>query len=175
MKLEIGDIIGYKPKATDSLVSFIIKIGGKLRYSHVLMYIGNNKVIESGPKGVKISDIWLDVNDTEKVKVIRYKNPLKETQQIKLLETAYSYLDTPYAYWQYPFLFLYSWFGKYGWANKICHLIKKINDRTFVHCSEYVARVYQEALGMQIADEEHFDFVLPDDIMDNPNFVEVEK
>jgi len=36
MELQIGDIIGYKPKATDSLVSALIKIGGKLRYSNII-------------------------------------------------------------------------------------------------------------------------------------------
>ncbi len=173
MELQIGDIIGYKPKATASWLAALIKIGGKLRYSHVMMYIGSNRVIEATAKGIKIDTLWVDPNDTENIKIIRYKEGLSMEEKEKLLTIAYGYQDIPYDKWHYPLLFLHQWFGRIPLVKWIIALAKKIDDKEYMNCSEFVDRVYYEAIGIDLGDEESPDFTLPDDIMDNPDFVTV--
>lgn len=174
MKLQIGDIIGYKPKATDSLVAFLIKVGGKLRYSHILIYIGDGKVIEAGPKGVKVSPNWVTHKPNDYWKVMRFKDELTPEQMERIISTAYGYEGKPYDMWHYPFLGIYVWFSQLGWAKKLLKLVKKIDDDKFMNCSEFVSRVYFDGLGIDLGDEESFDFTLPDDIMNSELLKEVE-
>jgi len=173
MELEIGDIIGYKPKATASWLSALIKLGGKQRYSHVMMYIGDGKVIEAGIKGVKISPLWVNPEDYENVTVIRKKGGLSAQEKEMLLNVAHSFIGKPYDAWHYPFLFLYAWFGRKKWVRWILRVIMRIDDDEFTNCSETLARIWYEALAYRLGNEKSFDFVLPDDIMDNPDFERV--
>jgi len=172
-KLEIGDIIGYKPKATDGLIAALIKLGGKLRYSHILIYIGNGNVIEAGPRGVKVSPNWVTHKPDDYWKVMRFKGGLTPEQKEKLIAIAYGYEDTPYDFWHYPFLGLYVWFSQLGWAKRLLNFVKKIDDDMFMNCSEFISRVYWDSLGIDLGDEESFDFTLPDDIMDSNLLEEV--
>ena len=166
MELEIGDIIGYKPKATKSWLSALIKLGGKQRYSHVLIYVGSDRVIEAGPKGVKISPLWINLEEKDTYRILRVKGGLDMKQKEALMTTAYGYQGVPYDMWHYPFLFLYSWFGNVGWVRKVLNWIASIDDKDYMNCSEFVSRVYWDALEIDLGDEESFDFTLPDDIMD---------
>jgi cell wall-associated NlpC family hydrolase len=173
MELQIGDIVGYKPKATDSLASALIKIGGRLRYSHILIYIGDGKVIEAGIRGVGISPEWVTWRPNDYWKVMRIKGGLTKEQRERILSTAYGYEGISYDFWHYPFLGIYVWLSQLGWAKKVLKFIKKIDDDTFMNCSEFVSRVYWNALGIDLGDEESFDFTLPDDIMDSELLEEV--
>ena len=173
MELQIGDIIGYKPKATKSLTSALIKLGGKQRYSHVLMYIGDGQVIEAGAKGVAVSGDWVTSKPKDLWKVMRFKRGLDPNQMERLISVAYGYEGTKYDFWHFPLLFIYSWLSKIGWASKLLKVVKKIDDTKYVNCSELISRVYMEAIEYDLSDEESHDFTLPDDIMDNPNLEEV--
>lgn len=168
MELELGDIIGYKPKTTASWLAALIKLGGKQRYSHVMIYVGGNRVIEATPKGIKVDDLWVNPNDKENVRVMRIKGGLTGEQKERLVTLAYGYQGVPYDLWHYPFLFLYSWFGNVPIIRKVLKWVAKVNDKEFMNCSEFVSRVYWEALGIDLGDEESHDFTLPDDIMDSP-------
>jgi uncharacterized protein YycO len=173
MELQIGDIIGYKPKATDSITSALIKIGGKLRYTHILIYIGDGQVIEAGIKGVGVSPNWVTSKPNDYWKVMRIKRGLDPEQMERLISTAYGYEGKPYDVWHYPFLGLYVWFSQLGWANRLLKVIKKIDDSKFMNCSEFVSRVYFDALNIDLGDEESHDFTLPDDIMNSELLEEV--
>lgn len=173
MEMEIGDIIGYKPEATDSIVAGIIKIGGKQRYSHVLMYIGDGKVIEAGAKGVGIGGDWVTYRPKDTWKVMRLKGGLRDDQKEKLLATAYGYEGRQYDFLHYPLIFIYVWLAKYEFGRKILKYFKALDNDYAVNCSELISRIYKEGIGYNLGDEESHDFVLPDDIMDNINLEEV--
>jgi len=174
MKLQPGDIIGYKPKATDSLVAFIIKIFGKQRYSHILIYTGDGNVIEAGAKGVSEGPNWVTHKPKDYWRVMRLRQGLDEDGQKEIVEAARAYLDAPYDYWHYPFLGIYSWFSRLGWASKLLKWIKKIDDDKFVNCSEFVARTYWDGINVDLGNEDSFDFTLPDDIMDSELLGDIE-
>lgn len=173
MESEIGDIIGYKPEATDSIVAGIIKIGGKQRYSHVLMHMGDGQVIEAGAKGVGIGGDWVTWKPKDMWKIMRLKGGLRDDQKEKLLAVAYGYNGRQYDFLHYPLIFVYVWLSKYEFGRKILKAFKKLDNDYAVNCSELISRIYKEGIGYNLGDEEIHDFVLPDDIMDNPDLEEV--
>ena len=55
-KLQVGDIIGWKPHATTNWKTFLLKIGAKQHHTHVAGYLGNDLIFEAVPKvGARIS------------------------------------------------------------------------------------------------------------------------
>jgi uncharacterized protein YycO len=172
MELQFGDVIGYRPKTFSSFLAAMIKIGGKQKFTHVMLYIGDNQVIETNDYGVAIREYysgWLrEGNDT----VARLDRDLTKEEQETMLNVAHTYLNRPYGFFQFPLIFLYKWLRGIGWVEKILSKALKIDDPSFVICSELISRVYKESLNIDISKQPD-DFTLPDDVMDSDVFMKV--
>lgn len=166
MELEFGDVIGYRPKTFSSFLAALIKLGGKQQFTHVMLYIGDNQIIETTDMGVEIREYYSGWLRAENDTVSRPKVTLTKEQQETMLNVAHTYLNRPYGFFHYPLIFLYKWLRGISWAEKILAKTLKIDDSAFVICSELISRVYEEALGIDLSSEPH-DFTCPDDIMNS--------
>jgi hypothetical protein len=168
MKLEIGDIIGYKPLATKNCISFLVKIGAKQRHSHVMGYLGNNLVLESHPKaGVIIRHFKIDdVEDMSEFSVSRMKKPLNNEEQNQLVIRANDYLteEIDYAFYQAFTLFLHQWFGGFRSVRRFLKWISKLDEKRFMNCSELMSRWYSDVLDKDLCIKHSHDFTKPDDV-----------
>ena len=164
VRLQIGDIIGYKPEVTSSWIAAMVKLGAKQRYTHVMLYLGNNEIIEAGEKGIGIRK--LPTLNEEDFSVKRVNWTLSRTKKDKLKKVALSHLGQPYAFHQGLYLFLYKWFKNNKYVKWLLKILFKVDGKYFLNCSEFISRVYDEAVGVDLSPELH-DFTAPDDIMES--------
>jgi len=164
MKLKKAQIIGYRPKATRSFLAALIKLGGKIRFSHIMLYDGQGYVLEAGwPKSGKrlFSEEYLNEEDFMVVDVKGITNK----QRDDIINYALEGLDVRYDWWHYPILFIYTWFGRYDWAKKLIKFAKGIDDTSGVNCSEFISRHIFAGTGIDLCESEPHDFTLPDHLM----------
>jgi len=161
--LKKGQIIGYKPKATKHWLVALIKLGGAQRFTHVMQYVGNNKVVEAGWPLVREREYYSTWLNDKEFEVIEIEDSTEEEID-RVIETIYSYVGVRYDWWHYPFLFLDTWFGRIRWVKKLLDMLKKIDDFAFMNCSEVIARAWR-ANGHDLCEEKVDDFTKPDHIM----------
>jgi uncharacterized protein YycO len=166
MKLEIGDIIGYKPLASSSFIAALVKLGARQRHSHVMLYIGDDQIIEAGKGGVEIRKFrFNDVKDQLNWSLSRVKDGLTPAEGDDLYDSAKAFAEEnhPYAFYQGFTMFLYKWFNKNKLIRKLLSKLFKLNDDYFMNCGELINRIYEKSIGLDLSPE-HIDFTAPDDV-----------
>ena len=162
MNLEVGDILGYKPHFTKNWLAALVKLGARQEYTHVMIYLGDNQIIEAGPKGIGIRALP-EMNEKE-WEVRRLKRGLTKTQMEKVMNHSHSFEGRIYAFHQAILLFLYKWFNK---------KFPMIKGNIFLNCSEFISRVFYNALEVDLSKESH-DYTSPDDIMYSKELEEIQ-
>ncbi len=175
MKLEIGDIIGHKGKGW---LAFLVKIGAKQEHSHVMVYLGNNQIIEAAPGGIEIRHFNIDhVENPNRWTVSRTKIPLTKEQQNKIVRKAYEFSaeSHKYAFYQGPMAFLYKWFRDWDLLRNLIVIIGSIDERKFMHCAELGSRLFFEGIEIDLSPEHHA-LTLPDDItyLNSPKLMRIQ-
>ena len=140
----VGDILLSIDKK--SPISQIIAGMTKGNWSHVSLYVGDDKLIESTMGGTQIIEIDHYLNDeSRRVGLFRVTPKLTEREKALLVKKARRMLMKPYAYIQ----LIWYWFLR---------VIGKSEDKRWavdlsrgVVCSEMVAKVYQK-IGRPIKD-----------------------
>lgn len=164
MIFQTGDIIGYKPKATSSLLAFLIKIGARQRYSHVMIWLGDNSIVEAGSKGIAVRYWTSEYLNDEQFKVMRCNQDLTEREKLNIRQATNALIGVPYSFHGGVLLGLYKWFGNWKWFRKFFNKLKQTDEDCHINCSEFVSRVYDTALGIDLSPENH-DLTSPDDVI----------
>ena len=135
--LKPGDII--LSRVPGSPISETIMGVTRSKWSHALMYIGNNKIIESDWGGVVIHPVTKYANNKYELGLFRYNPELSETDIAKIIKLARKKLGIDYGW------FKLLWLG-------FLHLIGKSEDPDWkvqlpkgMICSQLVSYAYLKA------------------------------
>lgn len=138
-----GDILLSRNKKHP--VSITIANITKSNWSHVFLYIGEGKIIESSIHGVVINPLSHYLNNKYDVGLFRTKEKLSPEQTKKLIDRARSLLGIKYGFLQVLWLAILRLFGKSedpDWS---------LDVDTGMICSEMIAHAY-EYIGIKFKD-----------------------
>lgn len=139
-QIQKADILLTRDK--DSAISTVISGVTHSYWSHTVLYIGDNKIIDTVSDGVKIRALDDYLDGSYGIGLFRYKDGLSREQQNLVVETGRELLGLKYAWWQLWWDFILRLLGKSedkDWA---------VDMSTGMVCSEFVARAY-EAIGIK--------------------------
>lgn len=142
--LQPGDIILSKGNSTKSEILTNIF---EMKYSHAMLYIGNGKVIEAVPEGVKISKLRYYLNNDYNLAILRLKSGNKKL----LIKNIKAKLGIPYSFLGVIYGALLHFTKKLFRLNinDIIELAGKDLDKK-EFCSELIAWGINETFGIKI-------------------------
>ena len=147
----------------DSYISKIIQTISKSHWNHAIMYLGNEKFIESDWNGVVIGD--LEKLTARDIRILRYKNlPINEA--INIATYTKQFEGKKYDFWGLAELGLMYIIGKRG-------ISRDIGSKNKFICSELVSLPYQ-IFGYTIIDKLDYDEITPGDFDISKNFKRIE-
>jgi len=171
MDLKMGDVMlcNYAKGQTNPLIMKILDMQQKLdrgKATHVAIYAGNNKWLESGWKGAVFSDMSYGL-DNPNYAILRWKDNIDENKMHKIIskyyegakDLGYSYLGLLSAAIStvigYAVFILTA--GKVEWKPVL------IKEEKAPFCSELVAEIYEEYLGTTLSKIKN-DVITPNDL-----------
>jgi uncharacterized protein YycO len=125
-----ADIIIYKASGIiGNLISFI----SKAKYTHVAIYLSENKIIESTWRGVKINQF----KDEKGIEIYSFTN-LSEENREKIIQFIMSKINSKYDYSLLLTIIFERWFG-----------VKPLDKQDAYICSELIDMAYN-SIGIDI-------------------------
>lgn len=158
MQLVVGDMIFYK---SNTLMGKIIGRLTKSEYSHVAMYVGDNKIVEAD-RFIKSRITDFVVEDKKLVKIMRYKHQLTNEQRTEILVNLDNVVGLTYDYLTIFYLFLKLAFS--------VDTTNTVNDLNKFICSELVDYVYY-TVGVDLVPDVETHSVTPADLVKSPMLI----
>jgi len=134
--IQPGDIL--LTRGLHSPISTVIAGITRSNWSHTVLYIGENKLIDAIWSGVKIRPLDDYFNGQYSIGLFRYITPLTEEQQIQVVLSARKFAGLQYGWGQLAWQLVLRLLGKNedpDWG---------LNIKPGVICSEMVAKAYQK-------------------------------
>lgn len=125
-----ADIIIYKP---NSLISSLIALISGMKYTHVAIYLSENKIIESTWKGVKIKPF----KDKKGLEIFQFEN-ITEEERESVIQWIMSKVNSKYDWKLFLTIMLERWFN-----------IRPLDSQQQYICSELVNEAYK-VIGIDI-------------------------